>query len=391
MANVLAAATGNWSSTATWVGGVLPGAGDVVMANGFTVTINQDITVTQLRTDTTGGATAGGGFSVVNASGVTRTINASLFAANLVINQAVGGGTVSVVGDLTNTSVFALSTTGSAGGTINITGNWTFSGSAQWFMNTATTINVTGNLTSTGTGATGAIVNNGTGGVINVTGNITNSSSAGPVLYSFSPQTITVTGTVTGGSAAAAPGILSNGGSVTVVGSVIGGTAGAGVSVAGGTASVVRAVGGTNAVGIAQSGAATVNVEEIEFGSTGQSPTSGQIRLIDKTNNKCLFFRQGLSKKTVSDIAGLGVLPAIADVRSGVSYNAGQLTGTCAVPAASLVAAGAAVDATIGTAAITSSSIQSACDAALTAFASGRLADVATTATVGQQIADATF
>jgi hypothetical protein len=45
MALVRAIANGNWSSTSTWNGGVLPSNGDTVVANGFTVTIDQDITI----------------------------------------------------------------------------------------------------------------------------------------------------------------------------------------------------------------------------------------------------------------------------------------------------------------------------------------------------------
>jgi hypothetical protein len=38
--------------------------GDVAVANGFTVTINQSVTVQELRNDTTGSATAGGRFAL---------------------------------------------------------------------------------------------------------------------------------------------------------------------------------------------------------------------------------------------------------------------------------------------------------------------------------------
>jgi hypothetical protein len=40
-----AVANGNWSNTSTWVGGIIPFAGDVVVSNGFTVTIDQDANV----------------------------------------------------------------------------------------------------------------------------------------------------------------------------------------------------------------------------------------------------------------------------------------------------------------------------------------------------------
>jgi hypothetical protein len=41
----VAVANGNWSSTSTWYGGLLPLAGDVVASNGFTVTIDQNVNV----------------------------------------------------------------------------------------------------------------------------------------------------------------------------------------------------------------------------------------------------------------------------------------------------------------------------------------------------------
>lgn len=48
MALRAAIANGNWSNPAIWNGGVLPAPGDVVASNGFTVTIDQNITVDTL-------------------------------------------------------------------------------------------------------------------------------------------------------------------------------------------------------------------------------------------------------------------------------------------------------------------------------------------------------
>ena len=45
MANARAIASGNWSATSTWNGGVLPGNGDTVYSNGFNVTIDQNINI----------------------------------------------------------------------------------------------------------------------------------------------------------------------------------------------------------------------------------------------------------------------------------------------------------------------------------------------------------
>ena len=49
MATRFAIATGNWSNTAIWDNGSLPASDDVIHANGFTVTLDQDITVGSLR------------------------------------------------------------------------------------------------------------------------------------------------------------------------------------------------------------------------------------------------------------------------------------------------------------------------------------------------------
>lgn len=77
MAERWAVATGVWSALSTWDGGAsLPGAGDTVHANAFTVTIDQDITVISLNTIAGATAVAGGQF---NTSGV-RTINANSIA-----------------------------------------------------------------------------------------------------------------------------------------------------------------------------------------------------------------------------------------------------------------------------------------------------------------------
>jgi len=77
MADRWAVANGNWSNTATWNGGTLPGAGDDVFADNRAVTIDQDVTVLSLRTTQRSGGTAGGSFTTDTD---TRIINADSYA-----------------------------------------------------------------------------------------------------------------------------------------------------------------------------------------------------------------------------------------------------------------------------------------------------------------------
>ena len=64
MAIINAAANGNWSSAATWPGGVFPTPADDVFANNRTVYIDQDINVLSLNTTQGAGGVAGGRFYV---------------------------------------------------------------------------------------------------------------------------------------------------------------------------------------------------------------------------------------------------------------------------------------------------------------------------------------
>lgn len=73
MATIKAQANGVWSEIATWSGGVIPGPGDIAVANGFTVTVDTNVTCMEARNDTTDGATAGGRFALNN--GITLTAN----------------------------------------------------------------------------------------------------------------------------------------------------------------------------------------------------------------------------------------------------------------------------------------------------------------------------
>lgn len=114
MAERYAVATGNWSSLATWNGGAsLPGVGDTVHANVYTVTIDQDIEVTALSTRPGTTAVAGGGFTV---SATGRTLRCNLYSGTTnCLTVTATTGTTSIYGKAygsdTTASTYALRNT----------------------------------------------------------------------------------------------------------------------------------------------------------------------------------------------------------------------------------------------------------------------------------------
>src|SRR5574343_1032356 len=104
MADKWAVASGNWSSTSTWNDGTLPGPDDDVYADGWTVSVNQSVTILSLNTTQRSGGTSGGEFSLVNGVVVTATSGAFAGPTRCVVfafsgatsatfNGAVFGGT----------------------------------------------------------------------------------------------------------------------------------------------------------------------------------------------------------------------------------------------------------------------------------------------------------
>jgi Peptidase family C25/Fibronectin type III domain len=106
------AAGGLWSSTATWVGGVLPGAGDnVTIVNGATVTID----TAAVALSVTVGQGTSGILQYETTTARTLTVGQSVTVATNGVLQSAATGTVtthvlSVGGDLTNNGTIDFST-----------------------------------------------------------------------------------------------------------------------------------------------------------------------------------------------------------------------------------------------------------------------------------------
>jgi hypothetical protein len=344
MALITSAATGNFNAGATWTGGVVPGVGDEARAsNGHTITITADVTCDEVSNAGTGIFTLADGVTLtanVTNKSTTTSRNCLQFTAaspaqGFIVGNCTGG---------TVTGAFGASNTST--GTLTITGNATGGSGASSFAvlnNSTGTLNVTGNIFggSPGFGAQ----NQGTG-VLNIVGNITGGTSTGAFgIHNQSTGTLNITGISTGGTQASGTHNLSTG--------TINLTRAKGNAYGHGNTSGLSAiVGASNAVlGIIQ-------IEELEYGDYGMSPTSGTgIRLKKLGSNVAVFnYVDSGSAKTLVD-ATQGQMPAEADVRDGVSYASGALTGSCKVPAAGSVALGVPVDATTGTAALTPASV----------------------------------
>jgi hypothetical protein len=181
-----------------------------------------------------------------------------------------------------------------------------------------------------------------------ITGNVTGGSAAtAHGLNNASTGTITITGIGTGGTIATASGVNN-----ASTGTVNLGRANGTAYGPGNTSGLAAAVGALNA------GLGVIEIQELEYGQYGMTPTSGTgIRLKKVSTNAAVFnYVDAGAAKTLVD-ATQGQMPAATDVRDGVSYASGALTGSCKVPSAASVGFGVPVDATTGTAALTPASV----------------------------------
>jgi hypothetical protein len=424
MANVKAVASGNWSNTATWDGGVLPTSADDVYANNFIVDCDVNFTVLTLRNTSATGITAGGRFNF-NTSGVTGTLTASpqvIFSSVQLITITATSGSVT----LTCSSEISTSATGAQ--VISHSGNCDFyisatnlngvSSSTLINKSSTGTIYVTGNLLG---GSANRTALNNTAGNIVVVGNVISGWNSGGSPWGGSgivstSGTITVTGDVLGqiintGNVSTA-GIYVNGAtSINITGNVKGGNGvsyGISLNTAVTSVDIVGDVEGINTVALLSSSANQVTIAgTIKAGVTPAiQMTSTTSTLFHSgsyinTNGRMALYLQGLlynnssvaSSWTVQNsllvsrtMSTNNALPSISDVRNGITYGAGlSLTGTLAVPTADNVRKGVPIDDTVGTADLTAEDFLTAIEESTLDIAE-RLRNVATVQTTGDQI-----
>ena len=391
MALILSAATGNFNAGATWVGGVVPTVGDEARAStGHTITINVNTTCDEVSNAGSGIFRLVDGVTLTaNVTSKSTTINrpviefAAASPAEGTIVGNVKGGTVTLSSGAINTTTGTLNITGNvisgtstdangvrnaSTGSINITGNVTSSTTDAILNNSSGTVSITGNVTGSSSNAASAVRNVSTG-TINLTGDAQGGTIAGAHGLNINTGTGTCTGNAVGGATATSYGIFVSTGSATITGTCTGGINGAGANLSStGTIYIGRAIGNaygpgntsglSSTVGASNASVGVIEIEGLEFGQYGMNPTSGTgIRLKKVSTNQAIFnYVDAGAAKTLVD-ATSGQMPAATDVRTGVSYASGALTGTCAVPPAGSVALGVPVDAGFGTAALTPASV----------------------------------
>jgi len=241
MAERYATQSGLWEA-ATFDGGTLPGAGDTVHANGYTVTVDQSFSVSAISTRPGSVAVAGGGFAF---SVPNLTVSCDVYAGTMTCaNYSASTGTMVLTGNIyasnTTTAIGGLSHSGN--GNLILTGNQ-YGGS----------VNSCNGLQITGAG-TGTVYGHQYGG--------TSSSCFG--LRQAGSGLYTIHGNQYGGPASLSYGLVGTTGSLLIYGNSFGGDSAAGISLTSVTAVTIRgdATGGIDYAtpGLLLSGAANANV-----------------------------------------------------------------------------------------------------------------------------------
>ena len=375
-------ANGVWSTAANWNGGTVPVPGDDVRANGFTVTIDVDINVLQISTAQLLPAAAGGSFVVAT----NRTLTCDIIAGTTTCLTSTVGNIVNIIGNMNgsaSSNTIGVSFTNS-GSVLNITGNanaGTFGSFSPYGLSSAGTVNFVGNAFS-GIGSSNAQlsgINITASGNLTFTGNSTanGSNSSGIICVGNS----TLNGTINGGTGISA-GVRLTGGTHTINSDCFGGTGGTshGVIVSASTATFNGNIfagnfNNSNAVQITTSTvtfngnitgsasaavalAVSVNdnvsnvvVSQMSFGLLGTVPVYGFVKFKNIGPTITVIKANSTTQQLVDPLTT--DIPIASNVRNGIVYASGSLTGTLKVPPASSVAVGVPVDATVGTSVIT--------------------------------------
>jgi hypothetical protein len=368
MANVKAVASGNWSDSATWDGGVLPTVNDDVFSNTFTVTIDGTFEVLSITNAAATGISAGGSFTFANGGDLTCTAGDGVKPAGATVltftlssgNSATLRG--NVVRTTTNNGILSMTCSGT--GTLNIVGNLiltqsNFFSTALLSISANATINHIGNIEHNSNADTQAIVSVGSTCTYNHTGNVKGGdgfnnrvairnigasqiltyngtgnhiASAAPTIATSQASFINIVGNVTGQSGVECISITPSAGVVTTV--AINGiiTAGANRPAIVGILTTLVKVQGT-----------VINQGTYNAIYAGQITLEGNIAYWQYRN---ALNNTSRNLYTVNNLN----YPSATNVRNGITYGvSSELTGTAYIPSPANVLQGVPVDATVGT------------------------------------------
>ena len=438
MATRRAVANGSWSSPGTWDGGTsIPGNGDTVYANGWNVTIDQNINIGGNNNPTVNaGSFVSGQWYEITFVGTTSFPGAPANTVGIIfLATGAGTGTGTAKAIATITTALNAAAGAASGGQFSISA--TYNMTCDIRAGTTICLNVTGSAALSlnglrilgGSSANAHGINNAGTSPIAITGcSILGPANNNSSLLNASSATITIsTGTTISGGANNGAGITNAAnGIISLTGSIISGPfqstpgfaisnlSGGGViinssiitggdrvaSVSNATSGYVTLNGctlngagnvGVGGFAVVNSGLGTITATSCDFTSNafsnaisgtninanvslsgnfydhwqgipavavtkwklGTSPALGQHRFALSGTTDSYFTMYGADNGSFGN-------PIAANVRSGVSYGGGNLTGTCAVPAAGSVALGVPIDNTPGTAVLTPANVQSA-------------------------------
>jgi len=310
MAVRYAVATGNWSAVETWDGGAsLPTADDDVYANGYTVSIDQDIEVTKISTEVCPTTGVGGGRFAGSAT------------ANTIIGNIVAGSTI---------CVYFAAETGFVIGNV-------YGGSS--------------------TNAYGIRCQN--FGGVTVIGNVYGGSAANANgIYTYYGYDITIVGNVEGGSVSTATGIegrLATPGKILSITGVVEGKTANAVSIDN-SSWEIRIIGTLKSnTGLAIYGSAPssrlLQITGNLISSATSIPFAGYYNVRLTAGSSSVFKMYDTDGAEVyyytSNVPGF---PAPANVRTAITYGpVSEYTGTLAVPPPESVVKNVPVDDTVGT------------------------------------------
>jgi hypothetical protein len=314
MAVIKAAASGNWSASGTWTGGVVPTLNDTVYANSFTVALDQSIDLTGSTVDTSGSFIAGQIYMVVSLGTTNFALTANCIAPGTNAGTAVA--ITSAVGQIFQAVNAGTATTGTArrmgallnyvntpltiatGGGFTLAANYNITGAyIQAGSENCLTVSAAASSTLAGCRATGSaftvntraisFTSSGTltlNGIVAIGGRAAGtypSSNVVAIEHSSSTGTVAFTNasTLTGGSGVAAYCLFSSAtGPITISNSTIsGGSSGSGGSIINNSTATITISGTTINAGVGYSvynnttGTITVTSSTITGGSSASA------------------------------------------------------------------------------------------------------------------------